>query len=182
MSASRQIFSSPFDAPQQPRRASISQQNNETRRRVKDGGGHIVNSSNIMVDSRVIRLNTFHSARSNGITAKPDTQYKQHGAVLFDSRLGTGDIFANPIVTIIGENDVEQSEEKQIAASGGERIKASTPPPVKGRCHTSVQTDADAELVRNSAEDQEFKVIESSVQTILRCSFKDDPIHLDADN
>jgi hypothetical protein len=132
-----------------------------------------------MVDSRVIRLNTFHSARSNGITAKLDTHYKQPGSVLFDSRLGTGDIFANPIV---GENDVEQSEEKQIVASGGERITVSTPPPVKGRCHTSVQTDADAELVRNSAEDQEFKVIESSVQTILRCSFKDDPIHLDADN
>jgi len=182
MSASRQIFSSPFDAPQQPRRASTSQQNNENRGRVKDCGGHIVNSSNIMVDSRVIRLNTFHSARSNGITAKPDTQYKQHGAVLFDSRLGTGDIFANPIVTIIGENDVEQSEEKQIAASGGERIKASTPPPVKGRCHTSVQTDADADIVRNSAEVQEFKVMESGVQTILQGSFKDNPVRLSADN
>lgn len=93
-------------------------------------------SNNIMVDSRVVRLNTFISTSTKNNTI---------GSVTVDNRLMTGDIFANPIVTIGGEDvDVLQGGKKQAAHT------PSTPPPVKGRCHISVQTeDEDNETIND---------------------------------
>lgn len=136
---SLQIFSSPFDAPQRPRIIVESQQHHDSNRWLaKDGGCVKIKSNNIMVDSRVVRLNTLISA---------STKNNAIGSVTADNRLMTGDIFANPIVTIPGGEGVD------VKLQGGKKQAAhtpSTPPPVKGRCHISVQTeDEDNETIND---------------------------------
>ena len=164
---SRQIFSSPFDAPQRPRKATASHQRIH-HVRGKRCGGSISNLNNIMVDSRVVRLNTFHRTSENNTNAKL-FRTQQPVTMQFDSRLIMDDIFANPIVTISGEDadNEQQSVEKKKTGCGGERPVTSTPPPVQGRRHMSVQTVGDADRVDADAGNEESTIMESAAQTIL---------------
>ena len=165
---SRQIFSSPFDAPQRPRKATASHQRIH-HVRGKRCGGSISNLNNIMVDSRVVRLNTFHRTSENNTNAKL-FRTQQPVTMQFDSRLIMDDtIFANPIVTISGEDadNKQQSVERKTAGCGGERPVTSTPSPVKGRRHISVQTVGDSDRMDADAGEAESTIMECAAQTLL---------------
>ena len=116
---SRQILSSPFDW--------------DVHQKVEEDGSSVA-TSNIMVDTRVVRRRTFNaSSIKNAEDMKLSTEQPS-----FDRRLIIGDIFANPIITVTGK-DAKKQTMKGPAACGQRTI--STPPPVKGRHHVSVQTD-----------------------------------------
>jgi len=160
---SRQILSSPFDW--------------DVHQKVEEDGSSV--AENIMVDTRVVRRRTFNaSSIKNAEDMKLSTE--QPSCISFDRRLMLGDIFANPppppsseagsIVrtrrfSFTGE-DAKKQTMKGPAARGQRTI--STPPPVKGRQHVSVQTyDTDTDV----GACERAKSIESCAQTILRCSF-----------
>ena len=116
---SRQILSSPFDW--------------DVHQKVEEDGSSVA-TSNIMVDTRVVRRRTFNaSSIKNAEDMKLSTEQPS-----FDRRLIIGDIFANPIITVTGK-DAKKQTMKGPAECGQRTI--STPPPVKGRHHVSVQTD-----------------------------------------
>ena len=118
---SRQILSSPFDW--------------DVHQKVEEDGSSVA-TSNIMVDTRVVRRRTFNaSSTKNAEDTKLSTEQP---CISFDRRLILGDIFANPIITVTGE-DAKKQTMKRPAECGQRTI--STPPPVKGRHHVSVQTD-----------------------------------------
>ncbi|KAL7536313.1 hypothetical protein ACHAXR_007076 [Thalassiosira sp. AJA248-18] len=139
MSFSRQVLSSPFDAPQRPRTAASRQ--NGDRKRVKEGGSSLANNSNIMVDTRVVRRTPTLFNASMALAKKHDSNEMDQvsSCILFDSRLIKGDVFANPIVTVTGNH--QGNDESQKEGNKSARRTISTPPPVKGRRHISVQTD-----------------------------------------
>ena len=133
MSLSRQVLSSPFDAPQRPRTEASIQ--NGDRKRVKEGGSNL--ASNIMVDTRVVRRSIFNPSMVKNNSAEESST--EPGCILFDSRLIRGDVFANPIVTVTGGQQSDDENQKRNDACSRRAI--STPPPVKGRHHAEVQTD-----------------------------------------
>ena len=92
----------------------------------------------------------------------------QPASMQFNSRV-MNDIFANPIVTISVEDadNEQQSVEKKKTGCGGERPVTSTPPPVQGRRHMSVQTVGDADRVDADAGNEESTIMESAAETIL---------------
>ena len=135
---SRQVLSSPFDVPQRPRSAASRQGD---RKRVKEQGSTLKggqSANNIMVDSRVVRRSTLMVRNKNEVERSSGD--KVPGCILFDSRLIKGDIFANPIVTVTGGSP--NKKQGRPSSSHGHRV-ITTPPPVKGRRHVSVQTDED---------------------------------------
>jgi hypothetical protein len=156
---SRQIISSPFHWDVQI----------DSRKGEVDGGS--VATSNIMVDTRVVRRRTFNASSTKN-TADMKFSTEQPGCFLFDRRFILGDIFADPIVTVTGE-DANKQTKKEIA-DGGQRI-ISTPPPVKGRRHISVQTVDDTKVCACERSES----IESCAQTVLRCSLQDRTIGVD---
>ena len=60
-----------------------------------------------------------------------------------------GDIAANPIVTV-------PSDVKPLGGEKPMQAFVGTPPPVKGRCHISVQTDAETSTESGGDEQQKF--------------------------
>ena len=114
MSLSRQVLSSPFDVEQRPRETST--QNNGNRIKVKENGSSLV----------APRIDTEHDCSVD----------QQSESIVFDSRLIKNDVFANPIVTVKGQPR-QQSKSRQDTKKRND----STPPPVKGRAHMSIQTD-----------------------------------------
>lgn len=136
MSLSRLALSSPFDAVQRPRTAPSRQ--NGDRKRVKEGGSSLA-SSNIMVDTRVVRRSQFNVSIAQ---MQVENDEQQPGCILFDSRLIKGDVFANPVVTVTTSR---QSSSERWKHPRSRRL-VGTPPPVKGRRHASVQTDSDADF------------------------------------
>mmetsp|Transcript_2439 Transcript_2439/g.5152 ORF Transcript_2439/g.5152 Transcript_2439/m.5152 type:complete len:168 (-) Transcript_2439:363-866(-) len=165
MSLSRQVLSSPFDVQQRPRTAASRQ--NGDRKRVKEGGSSLANSNN-MVDTRVIRKSTFNASTAENTNAMESNE--QSGCILFDSRLINGDVFANPIVTVTGQQHSNGENQKQASrgTSACGRRTMSTPPPVKGRCHISVQTDGDTDTIEIDACEQSSLAV-SCAQTDLQC-------------
>ena len=135
MSLSRQVLSSPFDAPQRPRTEASIQ--NGDRKRVKEGGSNL--ASNIMVDTRVVRRSIFNPSMVKNNSAEESST--EPGCILFDSRLIRGDVFANPIVTVTAGQQSQNHDENQKRNDAFSRRAISTPPPVKGRHHAEVQTD-----------------------------------------
>lgn len=92
----------------------------------------------------------------------------QPASMQFNSRV-MNDIFANPIVTISVEDadNEQQSVERKTAGYGGEMPVTSTPPPVKGRRHISVQTIGDSDRVDADAGEAESTIMECAAQTML---------------
>lgn len=152
--AGRQILSSPFDWDVHSGDRKLEED------------GRSVATSNIMVDTRVVRRRTFNaSSTKNDADAKFSTD--QPGCIKFDSRLMSCDIFANPIVTVTDEDAKKQV--KETPACG--RRTVSTPPPVKGRRHISVQTVDDTDTSDVGACER-ANLIESCTQTISRCTLQ----------
>lgn len=162
MSLSRQVLSSPFDAPQRPRTAASRQ--NGDRKRVKEGGSSLA-TNNIMVDTRIVRRSVlFDGSMAKGFENCNDDTDRKSGCILFDSRLTKGDKFANPIVTVTDPRQGSKGNDQKTRKSG----PLSTPPPVKGRNHVSVQTDDDTSFFDQSmlvTSAHELQAIDSS-QTI----------------
>mmetsp|Transcript_7257 Transcript_7257/g.18036 ORF Transcript_7257/g.18036 Transcript_7257/m.18036 type:complete len:202 (+) Transcript_7257:156-761(+) len=172
MSLSRQVFSSPFDVPQRPRTAASRQ--NGDRKRVKEGGSSLATNSNIMVDTRVVGPCVVRRSTLNGTTVKKNAsehsnEDQRPGCILFDSRLIRGDVFANPIVTVTGQQHENKKRGRGTSAFGHRAM--TTPPPVKGRRHVSVQTD-DIDTSTVGACKQSPATLESCVQTELCCALK----------
>mmetsp|Transcript_42309 Transcript_42309/g.76325 ORF Transcript_42309/g.76325 Transcript_42309/m.76325 type:complete len:187 (+) Transcript_42309:61-621(+) len=181
MSLSRQVLSSPFDVAQRPRTAACKQ--NGDRKRVKEGGSSLANSK-IMVDTRVVRRNPFNPSRAkHDNVMQSDNTDQQPGCILFDSRLIKGDIFANPIVTVTGGHECNDGENRKEADSRGAsacgRRAMSTPPPVKGRHHVSVQTDH-FDMI-DAGISQPLMSVTSCAQTDLLCSLQDQAIGVDGE-
>ena len=147
MSLSRQVLSSPFDAPQRPR--TVASRQSGDRKKVKEGGSGLLHAGNIMSDTRVVRRSMFTAATSNDINNNNNTDSgssndkQQPGCVIFDSRLIKGDVFANPIVTIKNQHHQGNNDDAKKIHQTRQRA-ISTPPPVKGRMHISIQTDDNA--------------------------------------
>lgn len=146
MSLSRQVLSSPFDAPQRPR--TVASRQSGDRKKVKEGGSGLLHAGNIMSDTRVVRRSTFTAATSknninNDTTDSGSNEEQQPGCVIFDSRLIKGDVFANPIVTIKNQHHQGNNDDAKKIHQTRQRA-ISTPPPVKGRRHISIQTDDNA--------------------------------------
>lgn len=114
MLLSRQVLSSPFDVKQRPRERASTKGN---RVKVKEKGSSLV-------------------APRNVDDTEPDSVDQQPESTLFDSRLIKNDIFANPIVTVKG-----QPQQHKDQSQSRQKKNDSTPPPVKGRAHISIQTD-----------------------------------------
>ena len=144
MSLSRQVLSSPFDAPQRPR--TVASRQSGDRKKVKEVGSGLLHAGNIMSDTRVVRRSTFIAATAknniNNNTTYCGGNDKQPGCVIFDSRLIKGDVFANPVVTVNQHQQGNNDDAKTIHKNRQRAI--STPPPVKGRRHISIQTDDNA--------------------------------------
>ena len=145
MSLSRQVLSSPFDAPQRPR--TVASRQSGDRKKVKEGGSGLAHAGNIMSDTRVVRRSTFIAATSknniNNNTTYSGGNDKQPGCVIFDSRLIKGDVFANPVVTVKNQHQQGNNDDAKTIHQTRQRA-ISTPPPVKGRRHISIQTDDNA--------------------------------------
>ena len=135
MSLSRQVLSSPFDAPQRPR--TVASRQSGDRKKVKEVGSGLLHAGNIMSDTRVVRRSTFTAATSN------NNDEQQPGCVIFDSRLIKGDVFANPVVTVKNQHQQGNNDDAKKIHQTRQRA-ISTPPPVKGRRHISIQTDDNA--------------------------------------
>lgn len=168
MSLSRQVLSSPFDVPQRPR--TVASRQNGDRKRVKEGGSSLANS-NIQP-----RRSTFNPSKNDDAMETDNT-----GCILFDSRLIKGDIFASPIVTVTGQHQCNDGENRKEADSRGAsacgRRAMSTPPPVKGRHHVSVQTDH-VDMI-DAGISQPSMSVTSCAQTDLLCSLQDQAIDVD---
>lgn len=143
MSLSRQVLSSPFDAPQRPR--TVASRQSGDRKKVKEVGSGLLHAGNIMSDTRVVRRSTFIAATSNNINNNTNSggNDKQPGCVIFDSRLIKGDVFANPIVIVKNRHQQGNNDDAKTINKNRQRT-ISTPPPVKGRRHISIQTDDNA--------------------------------------
>ena len=101
-----------------------------------------------MSDTRVVRRSTFTAATSknninNDTTDSGSNDKQQPGCVIFDSRLIKGDVFANPIVTVKNRHQQGNNDDAKKIQQTRQRA-ISTPPPVKGRRHMSIQTDDNA--------------------------------------
>ena len=123
MSLSRQVLSSPFDVEQRPRETST--QTGGNRIKVKENGSSLVAPGNNTTEDPACRVD------------------QQSESISFDSRLIKNDsphyIFANPIVTVKGQPQHSKDESK--SRQDTKKRNDSTPPPVKGRQHISIQTD-----------------------------------------
>ena len=135
MSLSRQVLSSPFDTPQRPR--TVASRQSGDLKKVKEVGSGLLHAGNIMSDTRVVRRSTFTAATSN------NNDEQQPGCVIFDSRLIKADVFANPVVTIKNQHHQGNNDDAKKIHQTRQRA-ISTPPPVKGRRHISIQTDDNA--------------------------------------
>lgn len=133
---SRLVLTSPFDWDVQ----------SSSDRKVEEDGSSAA-TTNIMVDTRVVRRRTFDASLTKN-AAEFNSSADQPGCILFDRRLIIGDIFANANPTI--RANAENAKQKRAAARGTRTV--STPPPVKGRCHVSVQTVDDIETVESCAQ------------------------------
>lgn len=131
MSLSCQVLASPFDVLQRPRTAS--------KQVGRAKGVHFQQSFRSKdcdaSEKTNAESNNFHFPGIN--LQGPDS-----GCVIFDSRLMTGDMFANPIVKVQRRPQQQEAPNPDDAAPPCSRSSLSTPPPVKGRHHASVQTDS----------------------------------------
>jgi len=127
MSLSRQVLSSPFDVEQRPRETSTQTQKGGNRIKVKENGGSSLIARNSTTEDSACSVN------------------QQPGSISFDSRLIKNDsprhIFANPIVTVKEQPQQHNSKDESKSRQDAKKRKDSTPPPVKGRQHISIQTD-----------------------------------------
>ena len=119
MSLSRQVLSSPFDVEQRPRETTT--QNGGNRIKVKENGSSLAAPR---IDTKPKNFNLD----------------QQPGSISFDNRLIKNDKFANPIITVKGQPQQHSSKDESKSRDVKKR-KDSTPPPVKGRQHISIQTD-----------------------------------------
>ena len=200
MSLSRQVLSSPFDAPQRPRTASRQEGD---RKRVKEGGSTLAHyPPNIMVDTRVhFRRSAFGqpdqpagadgAGAAAGVPAGADPApppagtppaaaprpASAAGRLAFDGRLLRGDaLFANPVATVAGraraEEEAARRREAERRAAAARRRALATPPPARGRRHADAQTEEDGGRIRGGP--VRSRTASASAQTDLRCDLRCD--------
>jgi len=121
MSLSRQVLSSPFDVEQRSRETST--QNGGNRIKVNEKGSSLV----------APRIDTTEDAACS--------VDQQPGSISFDSRSIKNDIYANPVVTVKGQPQQHNGKDESKSRQDTKKRNDSTPPPVKGRAHMSIQTD-----------------------------------------
>eukprot|EP01083_Nonionella_stella_P129432 392750_1 len=126
-----------------------------------------------MVDTRVVRRSMLNPsmAKSNDKLMdqeEPVDTEQNPGCILFDSRLIKGDVFANPIVTVTG-NQHENRRQSNRRSSGSRLV--TTPPPVKGRKHVGVQTEGTGRI--DVGVSQLFMSVRSCAQHDSQSSLQD---------